>query len=74
MLMRTILKNIDILKLSELIEKSNSKEIWELRGQLHMIYGISNLKDVYQNDKTNIDELKKQSEKIMNNEKDKIKQ
>ena len=68
------LKDIHIVMLSELIKKSNPKEIWKLRGQIHLIYAMSNLKEVYPNDKTNIDKLKEQCEIIMKKEKDKIKQ
>ena len=67
------LKNIDILMLNELIKKSKPKEIWELRGQIHMIYEMSNLKDIYPNDKDNIDELKNKCEFIFEQEQDKIK-
>lgn len=67
------LKNIDILMLNELIKKSKPKEIWELRGQIHMIYEMSNLKDIYPNDKDNIDELKNRCEFILKEEQDKIK-
>lgn len=67
------LKNIDILMLNELIKKSKPKEIWELRGQIHMIYEMFNLKDIYPNDKDNIDELKNRCEFILKEEQDKIK-
>ena len=67
------LKNIDILMLNQLIKKSKPKEIWELRGQIHMIYEMSNLKDIYPNDKDNIDELKNKCEFIFEQEQDKIK-
>ena len=66
-------KNLDIFMLSELIKQSNSKEIWELRIQIHMIYEMSNLKDIYPNDKDNIDELKNKCEFILEEEQDKIK-
>ena len=61
---KAFISKLNIDKLIKLIDKSNSKNLYYFKYTLDHIYGFSNLKDFYKQDKESVDNLISRIDKL----------